>query len=177
MRSKIPLAALVPGIMLIVVGVALAVHQSALVTANAALALTPTATCCNVPNDPSFTDRQGNSVIDGVGVAAITPHLAGIPSFTIADATAYVMRHGLPRGEAEGVTPTIVLAEFLTAQQAETYMYGLQVEGPPTRLVCFIKLHTPFSFANPAGKVITAPESFIYFDAQTGNELSFGGLP
>jgi hypothetical protein len=114
------------------------------------------------------------------GVAAITPHLPAIPSFTIDDMAAYVRNHPLPDTLAVGGTsagsPTILRNTFLASGEASTLL-GSLTGRPDGALLGFVELQGSFAFtgAVPAPPIVY-PYAFVLFDAQTGNLLMDGGL-
>jgi len=112
-----------------------------------------------------------------VGSPAITPHLAGVPAFTIDDAKAYVTTHALALGLRRDYSPTTTRAEFLTSRQVSERLHGASTGFPADRVLCYVELQGTFSFVGPSGTHVTYPRRFFIFDAQTGHLVINGGLP
>jgi len=146
-------------------------------TAAAALrASTPTATLAP-PTPLPLTPPPSR-----VGVPAITPHLKGIPSFTIADVQHYLNTGPgtpFPGGmTTAGTRPVATVIEFITSQQASVLMKGGQTGLSDTALVCYVGLQGPFSTGvisgGPGSKPGIANTGLMVFDASTGNLLVWG---
>lgn len=115
----------------------------------------------------------------GLGIPAIQPTLpiSSSPRFTTADVKAYLSTHPFMSGPpVKGVTPTIVEIKFMTSKQASALMRGESVGLPDSSLVCYVKLHGPFTQSNasvpPGAKQLPSVEFGVeIFDGQTGNLL------
>jgi hypothetical protein len=111
------------------------------------------------------------------GSAAITPHLAAVPAFTLDDARRYVVTRPLPLGAARDYKPNVTRTEFLTSRQVRERLHGVVTGFPADHVLCYVELQGPFSFPGPQGAVATYNRGVLIFDAQTGNLLISGGMP
>lgn len=115
----------------------------------------------------------------GPGIPAIQPTLpiSLSPRFTTADVRVYLSTHPFMSGPlVKGATSTIVEIKFMTSKQAGVLMHGASVGLPDSSLVCYVKLHGPFTQSNasvpPGAKQLPSTEFGVeIFDAQTGNLL------
>jgi len=110
-----------------------------------------------------------------LGSPAIPPHLAGTPSFTVADAQQYVMTHKLPFGMPDGARPAIARAQFLISRDAAVIIdepTGFADDHP----LCVVELRGNFSVHGPKNYVATFPRAILIFDATTGNLVIGGGM-
>jgi len=123
----------------------------------------------NLPRDLAPTAPSGS--------AAITPHLAGIPAFTIDDARRFVTTHPQSLGLRRDYSRSATRVEFLTSQQVSERLHGASTGFPADRLLCYVELQGTFTFSGPEGTHVTYPRRFFIFDAQTGHLVINGGLP
>jgi hypothetical protein len=123
----------------------------------------------------AVTSPQSGSL----GLPAIQPTLPKTPSprFTTVDVRTYLRTHPFMSGPlVKGATSTIVAIQFMTSKQASELMHGASVGLPDSALVCYVKLHGPFTQVNasvPPGAEQLPPAEFgvEIFDAETGNLL------
>jgi len=111
------------------------------------------------------------------GSAAIAPHLATVPAFTLDDARQYVTTHRLPFRGPPDYKPQITTVEFLTSQQVSERIHRAKTGFGADHLFCYVELQGPFSFGGPQGAVATYSRGVLIFDAQTGNLVISGGMP
>jgi hypothetical protein len=111
------------------------------------------------------------------GSAAITPHLAVLPAFTLDDARQYVATHHLPLGADHAYKPNVTRTEFLTSQQVRERLH-VATGFPADHVLCYVELRGPFSFPGPQETVTTYSRGVLIFDAaHTGNLVISGGMP
>jgi hypothetical protein len=162
--------------MIVLIGSALvAIGAIALISAARAGAATTTPP---IPMDPGIlTQAAHRTPISGNGVPAIKPHLSGNgPSFTAADARAFVVANGIPRFDIRGPINVTVATFGSVANIQSTYLHG-NLSDDPSRLICFVEIqNTIFVPAPPGGKGGPFSHGFVYFDAHTGNELGAGAF-
>jgi hypothetical protein len=111
-----------------------------------------------------------------LGAPAITPHRAGVPAFTIDDATKYVTTHARALGLRGDYRSGTLQAEFLTSQQVSERLQGATTGFPADHLLCYVELRGTFSFSGPQGAHVTYPRGIFIFDAQTGHLVIHGGM-
>jgi hypothetical protein len=111
------------------------------------------------------------------GSAAITPHIAGTPAFSVDDAKQYVATHHVPMGLREDGKPVITRAEFLTSTELSDRLHGATTGFPSNYPLCYVELQGPVTFVGPQGLKITYNRGVLIFDARTGNLVIGGGIP
>lgn len=110
------------------------------------------------------------------GGPAITPHLeGGGPTFTTEDAATWALTYQprlMPLAE-----PTLVRAEFMTAQALEELQPNSSVGAPDTALLCYVELKGHWRLYNYTRGYADFTTVFEVFDAYTGNFLMLGARP
>ena len=130
-----------------------------------------------LPMDPIYLTRVANRTpTAGDGIPAIRPHLSGNgPTFTAADARAYVTTNGIGRVAIQGPI-NVTLVVFGSAAQIQGSYAHVDLGVGSDRLICYVEIQNTITIANPAGRTLTYSHGFAIFDAHTGNLLGDGAF-
>lgn len=140
------------------------------------------------PSQGTPIGQGGPRLAQNPGDPAIVPSLHvtsnGTPAITKSDVIQYINANGYAGGPVvSGGHVVIEKILFISAKQASALIRGESADRPDTTIVCYVQLRGPFiieALDVPPGVTNQVPpvlRGYEIFDAYTGNQLQWGGLP